>query len=81
MKILKTIKKYFLLAQTDSLLLPLTNELYLKIGLIFSNYLHTHNNGHPGGDGQTGDSGEAQEGTDRNNFIQLIDRKSKTSLI
>jgi plastocyanin len=37
---------------------------------------NTHNNGHPGGDGQTGDAGEGQGGTDRNNFIQLIDRKS-----
>ena len=35
-----------------------------------------HNNQSPGGDGQTGDAGEGRGGTDRNNFIQLIDRKT-----
>ena len=37
---------------------------------------NTHNNGHPGGDGQTGDAGEGRGGTDRSNFIQLLDRKA-----
>ena len=37
---------------------------------------NSHNNGNPGGDGQTGDAGEGQGGTDRNNFIQLVDRKA-----
>lgn len=37
---------------------------------------NSHNNGNPGGDGQTGDAGEGQGGTDRNNFIQLLDRKA-----
>jgi len=37
---------------------------------------NTHNNGHPGGDGQTGDAGEGRGGTDRNNFIQLLNRKA-----
>jgi len=35
-----------------------------------------HDNGRPGGDGQICDAGEGRGGTDRNNFIQLIDRKS-----
>jgi plastocyanin len=37
---------------------------------------NTHNNGRPGGDGQTGDAGEGRAGTDRNNFVQLLNRKS-----
>ena len=32
-----------------------------------------HNNGASGGDGQTGDAGEGSGGTDRSNFVQLID--------
>lgn len=32
---------------------------------------NTHNNGNPGGDGQTGDAGEGQGGTDRHNLVQL----------
>ena len=32
---------------------------------------NTHNNGAPGGDGQTGDDGQGQGGTDRNNFVQI----------
>jgi len=35
---------------------------------------NTHNNGDPGGDGQTGDAGEGQGGTDRSNFVQMIDK-------
>lgn len=31
-----------------------------------------HNNGAPGGDGQTGDAGEGTGGTDRNNFVQTM---------
>jgi len=37
---------------------------------------NTHRNGHPAGDGQAGDAGEGRSGTDRNNFIQLLDRKA-----
>nr|XP_006822468.1 PREDICTED: protein DD3-3-like [Saccoglossus kowalevskii] len=32
---------------------------------------NTHNNGNPGGDGQTGDDGQGTTGTDRNNFVQM----------
>jgi hypothetical protein len=32
---------------------------------------NTHNNGNPGGDGQTGDAGQGATGTDRNNFLQI----------
>ncbi len=32
---------------------------------------NTHNNGNPGGDGQTGDAGQGATGTDRNNFVQI----------
>lgn len=32
---------------------------------------NTHDNGNPGGDGQTGDAGEGTGGTDRHNFVQL----------
>jgi len=35
---------------------------------------NTHDNNGPGGDGQTGDAGEGRGGSDRNNFIQLMDR-------
>jgi len=31
---------------------------------------NTHNNGDPGGDGQTGDAGQGTTGTDRHNFVQ-----------
>jgi len=37
---------------------------------------NTHKNGNPAGDGQAGDAGEGRSGTDRNNFIQLVDRKA-----
>ena len=33
---------------------------------------NTHNNGQNEGDGQAGDSGQGQEGTDRNNLIQML---------
>lgn len=32
---------------------------------------NTHNNGAPGGDGQTGDAGEGKGGTDRNNLLEM----------
>jgi len=32
---------------------------------------NTHNNGNPGGDGQTGDAGEGRGGSDRSNFVQM----------
>jgi hypothetical protein len=32
---------------------------------------NTHNNGAPGGDGQTGDDGQGQGGTDRSNFVHI----------
>ena len=31
---------------------------------------NTHNNGAPGGDGQTGDAGEGTSGTDRHNIVE-----------
>merc|ERR1712038_660916 len=37
---------------------------------------NTHRNGNPAGDGQAGDAGEGRSGTDRHNFIQLVDRKA-----
>ena len=37
---------------------------------------NTHKNGNPAGDGQAGDAGEGRSGTDRHNFIQLVDRKA-----
>jgi hypothetical protein len=33
---------------------------------------NTHKNGPPGGDGQTGDDGQGQTATDRNNFVEMI---------
>ena len=34
---------------------------------------NTHNNGNPAGDGQAGDAGNGNGGTDRNNFVQIND--------
>ncbi len=34
---------------------------------------NTHNNGGGGGDGQTGDAGQGTTGTDRHNFVQMLD--------
>ena len=33
---------------------------------------NTHNNGAPGGEGQTGDAGEGQGGTDRSNIVETL---------
>jgi len=33
---------------------------------------NTHNNGNPGGDGQTGDDGEGRGGSDRSNLVQMM---------
>ena len=45
--------------------------LYWTISLCAGS--NTHNNGNPGGDGQTGDAGECRGGTDRNNIVQVSD--------
>jgi len=37
---------------------------------------NTHNNGDPGGDGQTGDAGQGREGTDRHNMVQYLDENT-----
>lgn len=34
---------------------------------------NTHNNGKPGGDGQTGDAGQGRRGTDRHNLVAMTD--------
>jgi len=33
---------------------------------------NTHNNGNPGGDGQTGDDGQGRGGSDRSNLVQMM---------
>eukprot|EP00494_Astrolonche_serrata_P031582 UN31851 len=38
---------------------------------------NTHNNGNPAGDGQAGDAGEGQGGTDRHNLVE-VQRKDET---
>ena len=48
--------------------LSLSTNDYVHIQWTGSN---THNNGAPGGDGQTGDAGQGQTGTDRNNLVQV----------
>ena len=35
---------------------------------------NTHNNGNPAGDGQAGDAGEGRAGSDRHNFMPMLDR-------
>ena len=34
---------------------------------------NSHQNGNPGGDGQTGDAGQGKTGTDRSNLVQISD--------
>jgi hypothetical protein len=41
---------------------------------------NTHNNGDPAGDGQAGDAGEGTGGTDRFNFVQMLDADSNYPL-
>jgi len=53
------------------------NDLEIKEGdLIHMQWTgsNTHNNGNPGGDGQTGDAGEGRGGTDRSNIVQIANR-------
>ena len=60
-----------------SLSLPLSLSFlyYFFLHLTISLYpgSNTHNNGNPGGDGQTGDAGEGRGGTDRNHIVQILD--------
>ena len=41
---------------------------------------NTHNNGAPGGDGQTGDAGEGTPGTDRHSMVEIPDANSNYPL-
>jgi len=59
------------------------NRLYVKR----NDWLHiqwtgsnTHNNGPNGGDGQTGDDGQGEGGTDRSNLIQILSLNSNYPL-
>lgn len=59
---------------TPSLSLFLPHSKYTEVHSSFSCVgSNTHNNGNPGGDGQTGDAGEGRGGTDRNNIVQVLD--------
>jgi hypothetical protein len=49
--------------------LHVTSNDYVHIQWTGSN---THNNGDPAGDGQAGDAGEGTGGTDRQNFVQML---------
>jgi hypothetical protein len=57
------------------------NRLHIPAAEMASTYLHvqwtgsnTHNNGDPAGDGQAGDAGEGTTGTDRHNFVQMLNK-------
>jgi hypothetical protein len=57
------------------------NRLHIPAAEMATTYLHiqwtgsnTHNNGDPGGDGQTGDAGEGTGGTDRSNFVWMLNK-------
>jgi len=41
---------------------------------------NTHNNGNPAGDGQAGDAGEGQGGTDRHNLVQYLNEEKSYPL-
>ena len=45
----------------------------VRLTIVFYAGSNTHNNGNPGGDGQTGDAGEGRGGTDRNNMVEIAD--------
>ena len=50
--------------------LPISTSDLVHIQWTGSN---THNNGNPGGDGQTGDDGQGTGGTDRSNIVEIPD--------
>ncbi|XP_072025685.1 LOW QUALITY PROTEIN: protein DD3-3-like [Amphiura filiformis] len=59
------------------------NDLNIKTGeLVHIQWTgsNTHNNGNPGGDGQTGDAGEGRGGTDRNNIVEIPTRNDNYPL-
>ena len=53
--------------------------LLLLLLLLFTGS-NRHNNGAPGGDGQTGDAGEGTGGTDRSNIVEALDANSNYPL-